>query len=60
MEDNIVVRIPGRDGVDHIYYINRAIWQTQRDWYLDMENTFKAEIVKRNQELYNLNKNGRK
>lgn len=58
MEDNMVIRIPGRDGKEHVYYINKAIWQTERDWYLDMENAFRAQLVELNNNLPK--KNGRK
>ncbi len=60
MENNIVINMPGRDGKEETYYINQAMWQTQRDWYLAMENAIRADLVKKNQELYNLKINGRK
>lgn len=56
----MVFTIKLKSGKEETYYINQAMWQTQRDWYLAMENAIRADLVKKNQELYNLKINGRK
>lgn len=52
MEDNMVFTIKLKSGKEETYYINKAMWQTQRDWYLDMENAFRAQLVELNNNLY--------
>lgn len=47
----MVFNIKLKSGKEETYYINQTMWQTQRDWYLDMENAFRAQLVELNNNL---------